>query len=209
MRRLLLLVLFVSVLSGACASSAPPVDLSGSWPAQAGEYDAAHARWTRKGQIHSGLDHVLSVAATALSPDFRAAYAAERARRLDMSAEERDALVAAEKATSDQLIEFEILVATNKPDWNDLGKYPRSMWRVALVGDDGREVLPTSILPDKRVRAEIETWYPDLGPFYKPYLVSFPRVAADGKPIVSAGTKMIRLEMASALGRTALVWSAE
>jgi hypothetical protein len=204
MHRVATLVLAIAL--AACASS-QNVDLSGNWPTQASDYESAHARWTRRNTIHSGLDHVMTVAATALSPDFRAAYAAERARRLDMSAEERDALLAAEKATSDGAIEFEVLLATNKPDWNDLGKYPRSMWRIALVGDDGREVLPTSILPDKRVRAEVESWYSDLGPFYKPYIVSFPRVAADGKPILSPGTKVMRLELASAVGKTSLVWS--
>ena len=196
----------VLLLAAACASSGGPVDLSGAWPESPGDYQAAHARWTRKQSIHNGLDHVMTVAATALAPDFRAAYAAERARRLDMSAEERDALIAAEKTAAADTIEFEVLLATNRADWNDLGKFPRSMWRVALVGDDGREVLPTKIVADRRVRAEIEQWFPDLGAFYKPYVVTFPRVAADGKPILSEGSKRMVLELGSAVGKTRLVW---
>jgi hypothetical protein len=197
------------VTLAACASTPPPVDLSGSWPEAPGDYAAARARWTRKEVVHNGLDHVMTVAATALTPDFRAAYTAERARRLGMPDNERQSALDAEKTESSDVVEFEVLFATNRPDWNDLGRYPRTMWRIALVGDDGREVLPAKIVPDKRVRAEIESWFPDLGPFYKPYLVTFPRVAADGKPVLSPGSKRMVLEVASAIGKTELVWSAE
>ena len=203
------LLLLTALVLGACSHSSPAVNLSNNWPAQPGDYEDAHARWTRKNVIHHGLDHILSVAATALSPEFRASYVAERARRLDMTAEERAALTEQEKAATAETIEFEVLLATNKADWNDLAKYPRSMWRVALVGDDGREVLPTKIVPDKRVRAEIAEWFPDLGPFYRPYVITFPRVAADGQPILGDGSKRMKLEMASAMGRTELVWSSQ
>ncbi len=208
MLRTLLLAAVVTLAVG-CASGPPSVELSNTWPDAPRDYDGALARWTRKGVIHNGLDHVLTVSATALSADFRAAYVAERARRLDMPEGERTALAASEKTAGSDVIEFEVLIATNRNDWNDLGKYPRSMWRIALVGDDGREVLPTKIVADKRVRAEVEQWFPDLGPFYKPYVVTFPRVAADGQPILGGSSKRMTLELASALGRTRLVWSAE
>ena len=205
MRRTLALLLLVT----ACAGTSPAVNLSSTWPAAPSDYAAAHLRWTRKSVIHNGLDHVMSVAATALSADFRAAYVAERARRLDMSQAEQNDMISSEKAVDGETVEFEVLFATNRSDWNDLGKYPRSMWRVALIGDDGRVVLPTKILPDKRVRGEISEWFPDLGPFYKPYVVTFPRLAADGKPILGDGSKRMTLEIACAMGRTELVWSAE
>jgi hypothetical protein len=206
--RTLALALLVALVAG-CAGGSPTVNLSTSWPDPAASYEEAHARWTRKNVIHQGLDHVMTVAATALSADFRAAYVAERARRLSLSTAEREGMIAAEKTADGETVEFEVLLATNRADWNDLAKYPRSMWRVALVGDDGRVVLPTKIVPDKRVRAEVAEWFPDLGPFYKPYVVTFPRVAADGKPILGDGSKRMVLEMASAVGKTQLVWSAE
>ena len=185
-----------------CASSAPAVNLSTSWPQAPSDYKAAQERWTRRQVIHQGLDHVLSVSATALSADFRAAYVAEKTRRLELSPEERTELTTAEKTADADNVEFEVLFSTNRSEWNDLAKYPRTMWRVALVGDDGRVVLPSKIAPDKRVRAELEEWFP------KPYIVTFPRVAADGKPILGEGSKQMKLEIACAFGRTELVWSA-
>lgn len=206
---LLVLVATLACALAACGSSSPAVNLSPTWPQAASNYDDALARWTRRDTIHEGLDHVLSVTATALSPDFRAAYVAERAHRLALSEPERNDLTTAEKAASADTIQFEVLFSTNRADWNDLAKYPRTMWRIALVGDDGRVVLPTQILPDKRVRAEIAEWFPELGPFYKPYIVTFPRVAADGKPVLGEGSKHMALEIGSAIGRAEMIWSAE
>jgi hypothetical protein len=206
---LLVLVATLACALSACAGSPPPVNLSPAWPQAATDYDGALARWTRRDTIHEGLDHVLSVTATALSPDFRAAYVAERAHRLALSQPERSELTTSEQAATTETIQFEVLFSTNRSDWNDLAKYPRTMWRVALVGDDGRVVLPTQIVADKRVRAEIAEWFPDLGPFYKPYIVTFPRVAADGKPVLGEGSKRMALEIGSAIGRAEMVWSAE
>ncbi len=204
---LLALALAVLATGAACAASPPAVDLSGAWPEAPADYGDAYERWTRKSTMHNGLDHVASVSVTALSPDFRTAYVAERARRTRMPANEREALLAAERAASADVVEFEILIATNRHDWNDLAKGLRSMWRIALVGDDGREVLPTKITSDRRVRAEIATWFDDLGPFYKAYVVTFPRVAADGKPIVTESSTRMSLKIGSAVGATELTWS--
>jgi hypothetical protein len=206
---LTVLVVILACALAACGASNPAVNLSPSWPQAASGYDDALARWTRRDSIHQGLDHVLSVTAYALLPDFRAAYVAERSRRLALSEPERTELTATEQAATAETIEFEVLFSTNRADWNDLAKYPRTMWRIALVGDDGRVVLPTKIVPDKRVRAEIVEWFPDLGPFYKAYIVTFPRVAADGKPVLGDGSKRMALEIGSAIGRAEMVWSAE
>jgi hypothetical protein len=206
---LLLLVATLACALAACASQPPAVNLSPAWPQATSDYEQTRERWARRDTIHEGLDHVMSVTAYALSPELRAAYVQEKAHRLALSEGERKDLITAEQAASADTIEFELLFSTNRADWNDLGKYPRTMWRIALVGDDGRVVLPTKILPDKRIRAEIEEWFPDLGPFYKPYIVTFPRVAADGKPVLGDGSKRMALEIGSAIGRAEMIWSAE
>jgi hypothetical protein len=205
MRRLL----FGFTLAAACATSTPAVDLSGQWPSRAPAYDDAHERWTRTSRVTDGLDFIMSVDATALAPEFRTAYVAERARRLHLPDAARDQLIADEKAADAEFIEFQILFATGNHPWNDLSTYPRSMWRVSLIGDDGREVLPEKIEPDKRQRAEIAEYFPGLGSFHKPYRVTFPRNAADGRPLLSAGSKRMKLVVAGSLGTAEMVWTAQ
>jgi hypothetical protein len=204
MRRLLLALLLVA----ACGSSTKPVDLSGQWPTRAPAYDDAHRRWTRHARVTDVLDFIMSVDATALSPEFRTAYVAERARRLHLPDSARDQLIADEKVAESEFIEFQILFATGNHPWNDLGTYPRSMWRVSLIGDDGREVLPEKIEPDKRQRAEIAEYFPGLGAFHKPYRIKFPRNAADGKPVLGPGSKQMKLVVAGSLGTAEMVWTA-
>jgi hypothetical protein len=199
--------LFVLLLA-ACASSTPSVDLSGEWPPVAPAYDDAHERWTRTARVTDGLDFIMSVDATALAPEFRTAYVAERARRLHLPDPARAQLIADEKAAESEHIEFYLLFATGNHPWNDLSTYPRSMWRVSLIGDDGREVLPERIEPDKRQRAEIAEYFPGLGSFHKPYLVRFPKNAADGRPVLSPGSRQMKLVVAGSLGTAEMTWTA-
>jgi hypothetical protein len=194
----------------ACAGKSPPpaVELSTAWPGQARPYAEAVARWTRRDEQHDGFTHIMTVSVTALSPEWRAAYVAERARLTKMTDAARAELEASEQAAGSEALVFEVLFATAKNDWNDLQKWPRSMWRVALTTSDGREVLPSKIEPDKRVRAEIATWFPDLQAFMTPYVVTFPAVAADGQPVLGEATRSMTLTIASPVGGTTLTWGA-
>jgi hypothetical protein len=206
MRRVRLAVLALLV---ACASAAPAVHFSSAWPDKPAGYGEATRRWSREASTYDGVDHVITVRATAKSPEWRAAYVEERTRRLGLTAEERAGLEETEKTAADASWEFELLIATHKNDWNDFNKWPKSMWRVALVGDDGQEVLPVKIELDRRVRDEIASWFPGYEPFYKAYTVSFPRAGADGKPLVGDGGKRLTLRVSSAIGAVELVWLGE
>jgi hypothetical protein len=201
----------VLLVVAGCAGAPQTVPLAGGWPPKVSGYDAAYERWTRRGADYSELLQTLSVSATLQAPDFRAAYAAERSRRLSLTPEEQARLVEAEHAAGDQIWEVQLLMATARPDWNDLRKYDKhvSMWRLALVADDGREVAPLSVREDKRVRGEIEGWFPDLTNFFQPYIVRFPKNAADGRPLVGPGTKHLMFRIDGSRGRVQLVWDAE
>ena len=203
MKRLPLLLLF------ACASTPPPVSLAGNWPQAAGRYDEAYERWTRRGKDEVDLVQTVAVSATLLAPEFRAAYARERAVRLGLSADEEAQLVAAERSASDEGWEVELLVATSFPVLNDLKKQDKkgSLWHIALISDDGRQVTPTSVKLDKRQRDDVARYFPDLEPFYLPYRITFPRASADGRPLVGPEAKRLSLEIASALGKVVLVWA--
>ena len=99
--------------------------------------------------------------------------------------------------------------AAGRHDWNDLAKWPKSLWRVSLAGKGGRQVLPVKIVVDKRTPAELRSWFPDHGPFHKAYVVTFPRASADGTPIVPADAEAMTLTVASALGGVELSWRAK
>ena len=189
------------------------MSLGDGWPSTTLPYSTEYERWTRRGTDWNDLIQTVTVSATLHAAEFRAAYARERARRLVLSAEDEAQLVAAEQKAVGDGWEIELLVATAKPDWQDFsrigsGKTPGSMWRVVLVGDDGREVAPTSIKQDKRHRDDIHTYYADLMPFFQPYVVRFPKATPDGRPLV-AGKGTLALKIGASIGQVTLSWTGE
>ncbi len=190
----------------ACATAPASVKLGAAWPEKPLDYAAAHARWTRHAQDSADMVQVIDASATLAAPEWRAAYAAERARRTDLPSGDADALVAAERADAETTWEIELVVATAKPAWNDFHKTAKTMWRVALVGDDGREVLPESVREDKRPRAVLEQYFPDMTPFHHAYVLRFPRNAADGRPLVAGDASRLVLKIGSALVKIEMSW---
>ena len=190
----------------ACAATATPVKLEGSWPDKPADYPDAYEKWTRHAKHSADMTQVIDASATLATPEWRVAYAAERARRTDLPKADADALVAEERASAEAGWEIELIVATAKPAWNDFHKPGKTMWRLALVGDEGREVLPESVKEDKRPRAVIEQYFPDLGPFHRAYLLRFPRNAADGRPLVAGDASRLALKIGSALVKIEMSW---
>lgn len=192
------------LLLTACASTPPSVALDTGWPQTAPAYGAAHDRWTRRGSHSAQWSRIIHAAATLKSPEWRAAYVRERARRQRLGPEAEAALLTEERAAAEATWEVELVVATAKPDWNDLRKGPQSMWRLALAAEDGREVLPTEVREDRRRREEIAAYFPDAKHFYSAYVVKFPKTSTDGRPLAG---KKLTLKIGGALGAVELVWS--
>jgi hypothetical protein len=204
-RRALALLLGLAVVAATSCGGAPPrVTLVDAWPSTPPSYDDAHRRWTRRAGHSADFTRVIDAAATLASTEWRAAYARERARRLRLPPDEEARLVAAEQAAAAESWELELIVATARPEWNDLQKGQASMWRLALVGDDGREVAPLSVAEDRRPRAAIAEYFPDLRPFYRAYVVRFPKTTADGLPL--AGQRLA-LKVTGTLAALEMVWA--
>lgn len=196
-----------ALLLASCASSPPPrVAVDAGWPQTAPAYDHAHDRWTRRGGHSAEWLRIFDAAATLKSPEWRAAYVRERARREKLGADAEAALAAEQRAEAEKAWEVELVMATAKPEWNDLRKGAQSMWRVALATDDGREVLPVEVREDRRRREVIAAYFPDAKAFYSAYVLKFPKATPDGRPV---GGKRLTLKLGSALGATELVWSSE
>jgi len=205
------------VLVASCASSPPPpVKLADTWPQAAGVYDDIYQRWTRRGLDRDEMIQTLTVSATLESAEFRAAYVHERAVHLQLPADDEARLAEDERKALADGWDVELLVATAKPEWNDLRNYGKdaktgklgSMWRIALVGDGGREVTPVTIKQDRRHREDVQHYFPDLKAFYEPYIVHFPKAAADGRPLIGERGKLA-LKVGGSLGQVQLVWASD
>ncbi len=199
------LLAFVCLAAAGCAGDPGPVRIGTTWPESPQGYRAAYHEWTRQATARSGLDLIMDVTATLKSAEWRASWVAAHAGRLALPADERSKLAAAEQAAALAGWEVELIVATPNMTWQDFAS-TSSMWRVALVGDDGREVTPLSIKEDGRPRGELEVWYPALRGLRRAYVVKFPSVAADGKPLVGEGAARLTLKVAGAPGSLRLVW---
>ena len=69
------------VVLAACARTPGPVDLTGAWPAQAGDYDDVNRAWTRRATLRADFSQMLEVIATFHAPPWHAARAARETRQ--------------------------------------------------------------------------------------------------------------------------------
>jgi hypothetical protein len=207
-----------AALAGCGHASTGPAPLGAPWPEHAASYDDAYHRWTRSDEDRTELIQTLSVSATLFAPEFRAAYLRERARRLGIPADEEARLAADERRAADETWEVELLVATAKPEWNDLRKWGKekpdgrvgSMWRLSLVGDGGRSVGPVSVKEDRRHREDVAYYFPELRQFYQAYSVRFPKTASDGQPLLATGgSGKLALIVGGSQGHVELVWTGQ
>ncbi len=196
-------LIVLTACGGARASS--DIRLSEEWPAEPAEYEQAYEHWTRSGTVRQGYDQVLSVHGTFKSPAWRAAYVRERAETLMLPPNERAQLLATQRQEASEYHELELLVSTYHREENDLVKGERSVWRLALVDDEGNEVAPVAILKDRRPENVIRAEYPDMSDFDTAYVIRFPRTI----DILGNGARRFSLKMASPRGGTELIWQAE
>jgi len=194
----------LALLSGCPAP--PPVVHLGPTRATFGpkEYERTWTRWTRKGHIIKQLDTTLRVHATCFAPEFVAAYVARRAQLFELPPADRTRLQRRLLEEWDKDYVFFVAAATVDFSWNDF-HHAHSVWRVALVADNEREVTARSIERDS-VTAITRELFPPVGRFHQVYTFRFPRTLADGRPLVDGGTHKLVLRFAGPLGQTELEW---
>lgn len=211
-RRIALFVSFSGLLAAiglfglmvSCASSPPPVSLSSAWPQTAPPLDDAGESWTRQAQIREFGAEILTVYATFKSPAWRAAYVDYLATTQRLPANKRAELVAAQREASSSAHEVMLMVTTHDRRENDLDKGERSIWRLALVDDQGNEVEPMEVIRDRRPAGVIRAEYPELGDFAVPYIVRFPPTLA----VLRDDASRFSLKMSSPRGLVEMVWQA-
>ncbi|HTT70555.1 MAG TPA: hypothetical protein VMG32_04980 [Anaeromyxobacteraceae bacterium] len=142
-------------------------------PGDEGEWAAVRDRATRTGKLYDGFGTNAFVKATYLSLAVREARVARLATWTAMTPEERDRLLAGERAEAEEYDEFLVALFTPDRPANDLDA-SHSVWRVALVVQGEGEELPQRIV-QVRQDVTLRALYPALDPFDTVYQVRFER----------------------------------
>jgi hypothetical protein len=198
--------LLALVLAAGCGSAPPRVSLEPPNRAPtADEYVDELKRWTRRGHLRDDFDEALDIEATLRSPEFRAAFAEKWIAVFKISPSEalrvRDQILADGADT----YEFYMESATHRFELNEFSS-TKSVWRLALVDDRGREVTTAQVMASKERRELDMAFYPYATTFSRGFRLRFPRSLPDGSPLVTTETRAITLRFAGPQGSLDLVW---
>lgn len=197
--------LALGIVAGlAACGSTPALQLTDTWPAHPGSYDAVTRAWTRSAQLHADYQEVLDVVATFETADWIAAHAVRDAQLARLTGPARAQAMAQAQAEAAGPYEVELLVTTWDRRENDLDRGKNSVWRVVLVDDLGHEIQPIEIVKDRRPPYTVRAEFPALGDFAVPYIARFPRTT----PLFGPNVHAVKLRMTSERGGVELTWAA-
>jgi hypothetical protein len=163
-------------------------------------YNNVTAKWTSAGTLNGEYQQVLDLKATLMTEEWRVVHAERDAKHRQLDDAQRDALIAQARAEVAGPVVVELLVTTWDRKENDLDKGKRSVWRVVLVDDAGKEIEPLEIVKDKRPVNTLRAEFPAFGDFATAYIARFPH--ADQQP-----GHAIRLRMSGERGGVELRWA--
>jgi hypothetical protein len=169
------------------------------------QYGQFLKRWTRHSHVINDFDDALDVNATLRSPEFRSAYASKYIVDYKIVPENRDRVRGEIMSEGADTYEFHVETQTHDYDINDLTS-AKTVWRITLINDQGHELPPREVLPDKAKREVDVEFYPYATIFSRAWRLRFPRATADGTPLVGSETKTLTLRFAGPVGVVDLVW---
>lgn len=198
--------LLLALALAACHPAAPPVHLTEDWPATDTPlpYDEITRAWTRTGVIRGQYQEVLDLAVTFKSPEWRAAHAERDADHRGLTGPERDQVRAQAQADMAGPYEVELMVTTWDRRENDLDRGKKSVWRVVLVDEQGKEIEPIEVIKDRRPTFTLRSEFPALGDFAIAYVARFPRQP----PLLGPSVRQLRLRISGERGGVEVAWSA-
>lgn len=179
----------------------------GPRPFTESDYEEIHERWTRDENKFSWADmtDVLRVSATFESWEFRWAYVVRYCHDHSMDVTERDAMLRATLADSEQHHRFFVALQGERFREADItGRL--AAWRVLLVDQDGRQAEAEEILLVRRPSAAQLVYFPQVTPHRAAFRIAFPVTRDDGTPTIPPGSTSVRLRFAGARGQVDLVW---
>ncbi len=189
----------------ACGSSPHPVHLVETWPETCGgDYKAITESWTRTAVLRGQYQEVLDLYAVFKSPDWRAAHAARDAEHRGLSGDAKAQTCAQAQADMSGPYEVELIVSTLDRRENDLDRGKKSVWRVVLVDESGKEIEPLEIVKDKRPQYTLHAEFPSYGDFAVAYVARFPH----DPPLLGPNVHSLRLRLSGERGGVEVAWNA-
>jgi hypothetical protein len=199
-----IIYLFAIWLCAACGATYRPVRLTDEWPATMRDYDDVVPDWTRRAELRGDYQEVCELVATLQSAEWRAAHAVREADTRGLSGDARAQYIDQARAEAAGPVEFEVMVTTWDRRENDLDRGKKSVWRIVLIDENGREIEPIEIVKDRRPAFVVRAEFPALGEFATPYIARFPHTAE----ILGPSVKQVRLRMSSPRGGLEVSWKA-
>ncbi|NMB74958.1 MAG: hypothetical protein GYA21_07485 [Myxococcales bacterium] len=198
-----LAVMSVVALVGAACS--PPPDIRGLQNLSRG-YEEELLRWTSSSRVYHGLDRVMFVHATYLSPKFRQAFGVQYLAVFGIDPGKVDSDLERLATSEGRGLEFFVFMDTSDYSWNNLDERG-SVWRMALWGGaDQLGTPPASIHRFKGRGPNLQAFFPYLNGYGRSYLVTFPLQQANGNPILSESGGSLVIRLSSAFGVAELSW---
>jgi hypothetical protein len=199
-------ILLLAVAAG-CGGAPARVSLAEPTRApRASDYVNTLKRWTRHGHLQDEFDSALDVDATMHSPEFRAVFAEKWIEVFRIGPVDAARVRSELRSDGADTFEFHVEMQTHAYELNDLSS-AKAVWRVALVDDRGREVLPSDIMAGKQRRALDIAFYPYADIFSRGWRLRFPQRLPGGEPLVGPETKSLTLRFAGPPGSVDLVWA--
>lgn len=138
-------------------------------------YHALRRTWTKGARIYNldTMDAVLIWKATFLSPEFQEAFRDRHGLIKHLSESEALRFRMEQEEKTQCCYEFFVSLYTKK-DYKNFSLGADSFWQVALIGEDGKEIVARSVevLPNDPYWRKM---FPTLNRWSKPYRVLFPK----------------------------------
>jgi len=193
------------VVLAACGGAPKKVALRAEFPAQcSSDYDDVTETWTRTAKMRGEYQEVLDLRTVFKSPEWRCAHAIRDTEQRGLAGAARDSAFAQARADTAGAYEVELFVTTWDRKENDLDRGKRSVWRIVLVDDAGREVEPMEIVKDKRSMGVLRAEFGKVDDFAVAYVARFPPTP----PLLGPNVKALRLRMTSERGGVEVAWEA-
>jgi len=171
----------------------------------AAAYSQALARWTEDIRLYDRWETSLLMKATYKGEAFRKAWTQEYARRFILPQDDFGLLLEQELADASRYHEFLVALWANdtkKGHFEGEG----APWKLRLVGDGDRTVDPLVLRRIKKPSTELRSFFPEIGPHDRVFVVKFPVLAGDGTPILSPRSLGMKLQVVGAVHRGELRW---
>ncbi len=203
MRSCLLLLLL-----GVFACTPAPVRLTDSGAsASSDDYGSIVKHWTRSAESYEGFEGRIFVHSTYLSWPLRNAQVSFRQDQERLTNRDVESLSDAHREQHEAGHEFFVAAYTNQWEWNRLDRVgDEALWRIRLLNRAGVSVAPILVRRIQPAHPVYQELFPYFGRAYTGYIVRFPRLLQDGRPIIQASGGAFTLRISGPKGAVDLLW---